>query len=406
MNKVVRIIGRMNGGGPSRQVAFLHRSLRRRYKTTLVIGSVEAGEQDMRYLLPDSDGLVEISSMSRSVRLWSDVLSFFRIVRVLLRERPDIVHTHTAKAGVLGRVAALLLGIPVRVHTYHGTVFHGYFGPTATRMIIAAERLLNRVTTRVIALSESQAEDLAEVYKVARREQISIVRNGFELERLRDVASCRPAVRKALGFTEREFLVLWAGRMVPIKNIELLLEVAARAVKLSRIQFLIAGDGPLKTKIETAAVALPNLKIVAWQQDMKPLLAAADTVLLTSKNEGTPALLIEAMAAEKPFVSTAVGGVVDLASSPVQNVATGCAMADNCFLTSSDPGVIVSCVEQLASSPDLAARMGAAGRKFALANYRRERLAEEISELYQSLLNACSADQRKLLTSNFREDFS
>ena len=147
VKKVVRIIGRMNGGGPARQVAYLHRSLRGSFETILVIGAIEHGEHDMRYLLEDSIGVVEIPSMSRSVKVWSDLVSLVKITQLLLREKPDIVHTHTAKAGVLGRIAALLAGVPVRVHTYHGNVFQGYFGKRTSRLIIAIERMLNRVTT-------------------------------------------------------------------------------------------------------------------------------------------------------------------------------------------------------------------------------------------------------------------
>ena len=153
MKKVVRIIGRMNGGGPARQVAYLHHALRSSFETILVVGAIEQGEQDMRYLLEDSIGVIEIPSMSRSVKGRSDLASLIKITQLLLREKPDIVHTHTAKAGVLGRLAAIIAGVPIRVHTYHGNVFQGYFGRRASSLIIAIEGMLNRFTTRVIAIS-------------------------------------------------------------------------------------------------------------------------------------------------------------------------------------------------------------------------------------------------------------
>ena len=386
MKKLVRIIGRMNGGGPARQVAYLHRALRSSFETTLVLGKIDGGEQDMRYLLEDSMGVVEIPSMSSSVKVWSDLVSFVRITRLLLRTKPDIVHTHTAKAGVLGRLAAFLAGVPIRVHTYHGNVFQGYFGKTATGLIIAIERLLNKLTTRVIAISDSQAEELAERFRVVRREDIAIVRNGFDLKALTDLDNLRCGARRNLNVNDDELLVVWAGRLVPIKNVPLLLEVVRQTTRLTRVKFLVVGDGPLRQDITKASHSWGNLQFVGWQKDMKPILSAADIALLTSLNEGTPAFLIEAMAAGKPFISTAVGGVSDLAKPPAKEISSHCRMAANGFLTSADPEVIVSCIEELAASPDLAREMGAAGRSFVLANYGQDRLAGELTELYQGLL--------------------
>lgn len=391
MKKLVRIIGRMNGGGPARQVAYLHRALRGSFDTRLIVGAIEDGEQDMRYLLQDATGVVEIPSMSRSVKGWSDLVSLVRITRILLREKPDIVHTHTAKAGVIGRIAALLSGVPIRIHTYHGNVFHDYFGKTATRLILATERWLNRITTRVIAISASQAEELAERFHVARRQQIAMVRNGFDLRTLADLDKLRGQTRRRMNLSDDDRLVVWAGRLVPIKNLPLLLEVVGLANRLPQVKFLVAGDGPLRQQVETASHLWGNLQFQGWQKDIKPLLAAADMVLLTSRNEGTPAFLIEAMAAGKPFIATAVGGVVDLAKPPLREISKDCRAAANGFLTSADPQAILSCIEKLASSPELAAKMGAAGRSFALANHAQERLAEEITDLYQQLLAGSKA---------------
>jgi glycosyltransferase involved in cell wall biosynthesis len=392
MKKLVRIIGRMNGGGPARQVAYLHRALRASFDTRLIVGAIEDGEQDMRYLLQDASGVLEVPSMSRSVRGWSDLVSLVRITRILLREKPDIVHTHTAKAGVIGRIAALLSGVPIRIHTYHGNVFQGYFGMIATRLIMATERLLNRFTTRVIAISDSQAEELAERFHVARRPQIAIVRNGFDLRTLADLDRLRGQARRHLNLSDDDRLVVWAGRLVPIKNLPLLLEVVGLADRLPQVKFLVAGDGPLRQQVETAAAhSRGNLQFLGWQKDIKPLLAAADMVLLTSRNEGTPAFLIEAMAAGKPFIATAVGGVVDLAAPPLREISQHCRAAANGFLTPADPQAILSCIERLAHSPQLAAKMGAAGRSFALANHAQERLAEEITGLYRQLLAGSKA---------------
>src|SRR5271165_4001470 len=393
----------MNGGGPARQVAYLHRSLRSSFETILVIGAVEPGEYDMRYLLEDSIGVVEIPSMSRSVKVWSDLVSLITITRLLLRERPDIVHTHTAKAGVLGRVAALLAGVPVRIHTYHGNVFQGYFGKRTSRLIIAIERMLNRVTTRVIAISESQAEELVGRFRVADRRKVAIIRNGFDLSAMTVSERQRVEVRQTLGIASDDLLVVWAGRIAPIKNLPLLLEVANRASHLPKIKFLVAGDGGNREVVVNAAQASSNLIFIGWQKDMSPIWAASDIALLTSKNEGTPTSLIEAMIAGKPFVATSVGGVVDLAKEPIRKRSPGCTQAANGFLTSDDPDVIVSCLEKLALCPDLLEQMGKQGRDLAVANYSQQRLGCEMTHLYEELLRYAEASEpEKILASPVR----
>jgi glycosyltransferase involved in cell wall biosynthesis len=394
MKKVVRIIGRMNGGGPARQVAHLHQALRGTFDTVLVVGRVEEGEQDMRYLLRDSSGVHEVPSMSRSIKGFSELASLIRIVRLLQREKPDIVHTHTSKAGVLGRMAAIVTRVPVRVHTYHGHVFHGYFGATATKLILTIERTLNRFTTRVIAISPSQADDLAGKFRVAKREQIAVVRTGFDLAALGDADRFRSKARRDLGVSDDEVLVVWAGRLVEIKNIPLLLEVVRLARRTPRIKFLVVGEGLHWPAVEAAAGSCENLQVLKWQVDMKPIIAAADVMLLTSRNEGTPALLIEAMAAGKPFVATAVGGVVDLAVPPLETIEDGCRMASNGFITTASGESIARCLERVAASPDLAAQMGKAGKNFVMANHDQQRLVDEMTNLYRELLTAEAAGAR------------
>src|SRR6516162_10165696 len=191
MKKVVRIIGRMSGGGPPHQVAYLHKSLRTSFETILAIGTIESHERDMTYLLEDFKGVVEIPSMSRSVNVWSDLISLFAITRLLLREQPDVVHTHTPKAGMLGRVAAFLSRVPVRVHTYHGHGFSGYLGKVGSRAVVTVERILNRLTTHVIAISESQAHEITEKFRVVSADKVTVIRNGIDLSRFSDADKMR-----------------------------------------------------------------------------------------------------------------------------------------------------------------------------------------------------------------------
>jgi len=176
--KIVRIIGRLNVGGPARQACLLHERLRPEFETILISGRPDKGEEDMSYLLPSGE-VHWVDSMSRPVRILSDLRSLIAIYRILRRERPDIVHTHTAKAGTLGRVAAILARVPVRIHTFHGHVFAGYFGRFKTWMYLTIERTLARFTTRIVTVSDGQATELADKYRVAVKSKIQVIRNGF-----------------------------------------------------------------------------------------------------------------------------------------------------------------------------------------------------------------------------------
>ena len=385
--KVARIIGRLNVGGPARQACFLHQSLGPQFRTILISGKLDVGEGDMSYLLQTESGVYWVGSMSRPVRFFSDFASFWKIFRILCTECPDIVHTHTAKAGAVGRVAALLAGVPHVVHTYHGNVFRGYFSPAVTRIYIWIERILNHFSERIIAISESQAKELISEYRVAAASKVRVVRTGFDLPPAPDEAT-RNEARCQLGIAEADFVVFWAGRFVPIKNIDLLVNVIEAGRKEAPgMKFLIAGDGPERAKFGRLKAA-DNFTLLGWQSDLSRYFAAADAVLLTSINEGTPAMLVEGMAARRPFVTTEVGGVGDLAAGPIIETKKGCKQAQNGLLVSpdADAEVILSCLKQLQRDPLVREAMGKAGRDFVLNRHSSERLLGDISSLYMELL--------------------
>ncbi len=387
--KVVRIIGRLNVGGPARQACFLHQALRDNFDTVLIAGRLDEHEGDMTYLLSSESGVRWIPSMSRPVRPWSDFLAFLRIIRILRAEQPDLVHTHTAKAGTLGRVAAAILRVPVLVHTYHGNVFRGYFGPLQTRVWLAIERTLNKITTRTVVISESQIDELVKKYKVVSPGKACVIRNGYDLSLFGsrvDGARARE-LRRVFGFDDSHFVVLWAGRLVPIKNVGLLAQIAREAKRSPRLRFLVVGDGTDRGKLETLTAGCSNIHIAGWRQDMPDLWAAADAALVTSWNEGTPSALIEAMASAKPFVSTNVGGVIDLAAPPVQfDSRIPVLSAGNGFLTSPEVSPMLDCLEFLSKNPDTAQAMGSVGRSFALSHHSEKRLQTAIENLYFDLL--------------------
>ncbi len=388
--KVVRIIARLNGGGPARQACLLHAELVGAFETRMVVGSLAEGEEDMSYLLASEHGVVRLSEMSREISPWSDGVAFWRIFRFLRRERPDIVHTHTAKAGALGRLAAWLAGVPVIVHTYHGNVFHGYFGAFKTSTFLALERLLGRITTQVIAISESQRQELCTTYRVVPQEKIALVRNGFELAQFSQ--GDRIEARRKFGLPAEAFVVGWAGRMVSVKDMQLLGQVIRKAAENgthgAKICFLVAGDGRDRVELESLVQGCGNARLVGWQQDMTPVWRASDVALLTSRNEGTPTSLIEAMAAGLPFVATRVGGVQDLSAAPLRELPDDLGLeAANGFLTSRTPEALLYCVWQVANDPERARQMGRVGQALALDRFSAPRLLEDMSLLYRNLLS-------------------
>lgn len=397
--KVARIIGRLNVGGPARQACYLHEALRDRYDTLLVTGRLDEGEADMSYLLASQNGVRWISRMLRPVKPWSDLVAFWRILRILRQERPDIVHTHTAKAGALGRAAAVLARVPVRIHSYHGHVFRGYFGPVQVRLWLAIERLLGKFTTRIVAISPSLAEELVQRYAITTADKVTVVRTGFDLQSFHAIDQ-RDRVRREFKIAASDFLVLWAGRMVPVKNVGLLGQVVRRASTLRRMHFLVVGDGPDRELLLKLTARCGNIHFAGWRTDMPELWAAADAALLTSLNEGTPTAVIEAMAAGKPFVSTQVGGMVDLTVPPLEESGVpGLLRAANGFLSVSDPVPLLQGLERLSSDDALAGRMGTSGRQFVTSVYAQERLKREIAALYDELVKSLGLAKQEVSAS-------
>ena len=378
--KIVRIIGRLNVGGPARQACLLHERLRPEFETILISGRPDKGEEDMSYLLASGD-VHWVDSMSRPVRILSDLCSLIAIYRILRRERPDIVHTHTAKAGTLGRVAAILARVPARIHTFHGHVFAGYFGRFKTWMYLTIERTLARFTTRIVTVSDGQATELADKYRVAVKSKIQVIRNGFDWK---DSSRSREELRAELGIKPGQLAVLWAGRMVPIKGIDLLADVVKSAAQNGSLQFLVAGDGPERPRFEQLVQGCNNVRMLGWQRDVAPLLKASDVVLLTSVNEGTPTSLIEAMFAAKPFVATDAGGTRELAIG-LDNKDGLIRQAQNGFIVERDAETMMTCLAKLVADPGLRETMGRGGQSHAVGNWGSQRLVNEIKQLYYDL---------------------
>ncbi|HEV2764281.1 MAG TPA: glycosyltransferase, partial [Pyrinomonadaceae bacterium] len=341
--RIVRIIARLNVGGPARHVAWLTAALARAgHETVLVAGTVPPGEEDMSYF---AEGLgvapLRLPEMSREISP-KDALTVWKLYRLFTRLRPDVVHTHTAKAGTVGRAAGFLyrwltpsaLGgrpRPCRfVHTYHGHVFHSYYGPLKTRLFLAVERALARLCTdRIVVISPQQYKEIHQRFKVGRAEQFVVIPLGLDTDAFAGGLEGRAAARREFGADEGTLLVGLVGRLTEIKNHRLFLDSAARFKQtraeaggetsetgLPRVRFVVVGDGHLRGALEEYARALgltgEDVLFAGTRHDPENFYPALDIVALTSLNEGTPLTLIEAMATGRAIVATAVGGVVDL----------------------------------------------------------------------------------------------
>ena len=385
--KIVRIIARLNVGGPAKHVVWLTSGLEAAgYRSLLVTGTVPPGEEDMSYFA-DEAGVkpLYIPEMSREISL-KDAVTTWKLFRVLLRERPDIVHTHTAKAGTVGRVAGLfyrwltpgvLIGRPRQcwfVHTYHGHVFHGYYGRLKTGIFLNIERLLAKVVTdRLVVVSEQQRDEINKTFRVGRADQIRIIRLGLDLDVFSNYSSRRAQFREELGIAEDVVLVGIVGRLTEIKNHEMFLESVAR-VKREQARFVIVGDGALRERLELKARSLGIEKDVIFagsRKDPEYFYPALDIVALTSRNEGTPLTLIEAMANARPVIATLVGGVVDLLGDD-----RGIGVRPN------DVDAFAAGLRTLIEDKSLRYRLGRSGFEFVVHNYSKERLLEDIKNLY------------------------
>ena len=392
--KVLRVIARLNIGGPALHVAYLTEGLAARgYDTTLVAGTLARGEESMAHVAEQRGvSVVRLDALHREISPLSDLQAILRLAALIRRERPAILHTHTAKAGAVGRIAAILAGgarPPLIVHTFHGHVLRGYFGGLRTAAFRRLERALARWTTVLVAVSPEVRDDLVAL-GVAPSEKFAVVRLGIELEeRIDSDEAARGQVRRLLGIRPDSFVVGWVGRMTAVKRTDDVLlafrSLLARGVDAT---LCLVGDGPDRAQLERRAHELGVAKrclFLGYQEDVGRFYAAMDAIVLPSANEGTPVSVIEALAAGRPAVATRVGGVPDVVEDGVDG-----------FLV--EPGDVEGLAERLASlarDPELRAAMGARGREHTLRRYAVERLLDDVDRLYRELLAASGGGGRR-----------
>jgi glycosyltransferase involved in cell wall biosynthesis len=378
--RVLRAITRLNIGGPAIHAILLTRGLQNeRFSSVLVTGLEGPHEGSMR-ALATKHGVEPrvLRELGREVSPLNDLRATLAMYRLIRRGRPHIVHTHMAKAGTAGRLAAWLARVPIVVHTFHGHTFHSYWGPVKSRVFLQIERTLGAMTDRVIAVGDAQKADIA-TYGVAPLSKIQTIPLGLEIEPMLEAENHRGRLRAELGVGSDRPLIGIVARLVPIKAHEVFLEAAAKIrAAWPESTFLIIGDGERRAELEALARQLgiaDATRFLGWRDDMREVYADLDVVTLCSNNEGSPVALIEALAAARPVVSTRVGGVPNV----VQDGESGLLVPPR------DPSALAEGVLSLLRDPDRAARLGLAGRNAVFPKHASTRLVQDVERLYLEL---------------------
>lgn len=369
---VLRVITRLNVGGPARHALLLTKGLAPRYSSLLVVGTPDSSEGEL------GDPLVHPMKVPlvRPVRPMQDVAAFRQLRTLIRHHRPTIVHTHMAKAGALARLAALTTTPrPLLVHTFHGHVFDGYFGAAAQRAIVQSERWLARHTDVLVAVSEEVRDALVD-HGVAGATRVEVIPVGLDLSSHLAVGRPTGHLRQELGIAPDTPLIASVARLVPIKDHQTLLAAASR---LDGVHVAIVGDGPCRQELEARANELgigDRVHFTGWRSDISALLSDVDVVVLTSRNEGTPVALIEALACARAVVSTDVGGV----RSVVQHEQSGL------LVPAGDAMALATAVTDLLASPERRTKYGEFGRQYVRSRFSHERLLSDMALLYEDLI--------------------
>ncbi|MBS1625482.1 MAG: glycosyltransferase [Bacteroidetes bacterium] len=394
MPRVLRIINRLNLGGPTYNAANLTKYLDGDFETMLVSGMTDGTEQSSQFILDNLDlHPVYIKEMYRELNPLKDYKAYFKIREIIRHFKPDIVHTHAAKAGAVGRLAAWHEHVPVIVHTFHGHVFHSYFGPLKTRAFLEIERYLARRSSAIVTLSEIQRNELADQFKVAPRNKFEIIPLGFDLSKFtEDKERKRRQFREEYGVADQDIVISIVGRLVPVKNHELFLHAIKRVSEKTtkRIRAFIIGDGELRPQVEqmardiglpfdNAAPRAPNLlTFTSWIRDIDVSNAGSDIIALTSLNEGTPVSLIEAQASGIPIVSTRVGGIANIVVEGQTGLLSHSGNIDD----------FAANLLRMVEDSSLRHEMSGKGVRHVMENFSHLRLAGDMGALYRRLLSS------------------
>ena len=393
MPKVLRIINRFNLGGPTFNAAYLTKYMAPEFETLLVGGSNDQTEESSMFIV-EKLGLkpVLIPQMHRSLGVKDDWIAYQKIKQLIKEFKPDIVHTHASKAGALGRLCAKMQGVPVIVHTFHGHVFDAYFGSAKAKVFINIEKILAKMSTKIIAISDIQRNELTHKYGICRQDKIETIHLGFDLTRFfENTEEKRRQFRQFYNIKDNEVAIVITGRVVPIKNHGLFVDAVKYVLERTskKLKVFVVGDGEsmdaLQQKITDAGFdwtykptepADALFSLLSWRKDIDVINAGVDIVALTSLNEGTPVSIIEAQASSKPIISTNVGGVSDIV---IPNQTAYLAESGNV----KDFGEKLL---QLVEYEELRQKFSQQGREYVMGKFHYQRLVHEMSDLYRRLL--------------------
>jgi glycosyltransferase involved in cell wall biosynthesis len=386
--KILRIITRMNVGGPSIHVTLLSRILEPEYETKLVYGVVEASEKNMEYLFSVHGfeyNKIQVKSLKRSINPISDFLTLIKLITIIVKFKPDIVHTHHGKAGMLGRTAAFLSRVPVIIHTYHGHIFEGHFSSIKSKVLLNIERFLSRISTAIIAISKQNFEDFTSRFRICKPEKCYLIPLGFDFEPFlnTNVLKAKQDFCDTYNIKEGEITIAIVGRLTYVKRIELFIETIKYFQKdpalNNKLKFFIVGSGSSKEELVEYSKELGVYEQIIWVEHvnkMNEFFAGIDIVVLTSRSEGTPVSLIEAAVMQCCIISTDVGGIKDFITDKVSGL-----------LLDADPNLFYTSLKKVITDPELGTKYGRIAKENVLKKYDKNRLRKDLLELYEMLIS-------------------
>lgn len=392
--KIIRIIARLNIGGPAIHAVLLTEGLNKmRFCSTLISGQISSCEGDMSYYAFEKNiQPIYVKELKRDLSIFDDILALFKIYHIIKKEAPDIIHTHTAKAGTLGRIAGIFYNFSAKkraklIHTFHGHVFSGYFGTLKAKIFILIERFLAFFTDMIITVSNSVKDELIS-FRICTKHKIQVIPLGFELNKFLTIQPSSARFVHNIGIV---------GRLVPIKDHRLFLDSACEIIKRdpnTKTKFKIIGDGELRQSLEeyTRMLKISDyVEFLGWQKDLVKVYSELDIVALTSLNEGTPVSLIEAMASAKAVISTDVGGIPDLLGTEINTTADRNSsfkiFERGILVTTRNPYDFACALEVLLKNEELRNTLCVNARNFAEKEFTKERLVKDIEGIYGSLIS-------------------
>ena len=396
--KILRIIARLNIGGPAIHTVLLTQGLNKsKFEPLLVCGAIGHGEGDMRYYAQERKVRpLYIPELRRKLNPLNDLIAFIKILRIIKAQKPDIIHTHTAKAGTLGRLAGIIYNLttPAQkkiklIHTFHGHIFEGYFNEFLGRMFIFIEKFLAYFTSRIITVSESVKNELIAL-GICKEDKIKVILLGFELDEFLNINTDKYESNADVhGVNNLNVGIV--GRLVPIKNHRLFLDAVATVMKecpCLKVRFKIVGDGELRGVLEEYSRKLNidrYVEFTGWQKDLAGVYADLDIVCLTSLNEGTPVSLIEAMASGRAVVATEAGGVVDLLGEEIEARGNFIVRKRGVTVGSNDVRGFAEALTFVLENEDIRKTLTKAAQGYVKDTFSKKRLVMDMEKLYSVL---------------------